>query len=245
MKIDIKPLKFNQNIKLPPDTTPKWLPHRFFFTPIFGNRNVGKSVLITNMLYQGLKDVYKYIYVFSPTCKYDLTYQSIKNLPNVYLCDEPSPEFITHIFKHHEGIYKRYLKHLENKQKNKKEFDIFDNNTDEFKQPPFTLMIFDDLSQDYKKYSKILARLSYTARHVGISCLLTSHQIRVLPPSCRSQSTQFIIFRIPDFEKQKWLYENSDLMNVKDLEKLLNYATSIPYQFLYYDGKKFSIGFET
>ena len=97
----------------------------------------------------------------------------------------------------------------------------------------------------YKKYEKILKRLSFTARHNGISCILTSHQIRVLPPSCRSQATQFIIFKIPEFEIEKWIYENSDLMTIKNLERLYKHATKERYEFLYHDGKKFSVGFET
>lgn len=251
VKIEVKPLPVKNGIKLPIDNTAEHLPKRFCFMPIYGNRNTGKSVLITNMINNNLKDVYKDIYIFSPTCDYDLTYKSIKHIPNVHFVSDPTPEFVEYIFKHHENIYKKYLKFLENGKPKKNSIKSifgesqFQENIMEFKTPPFTLFCFDDLSQDYKRYEKILKRLSYTARHNGISVILTSHQIRALPPCCRSQATQFILFRIPEFEQTKFIEENCDIMSMKNLDKLYKHATSQPYQFLFYNGKKFSIGFES
>lgn len=218
--------------KLPKDRTPSYLPNRFFFQIIYGHRQSGKSNLIANVLSQ-LKDVYTNIYIFSPSSKSDYTFEHLdKTCPNIYLCDEPSPELIDHVFKIQCDNYKKYIARLKLAMKTPNKFLLDDQELN--KPPPFTLFVLDDLSAEYQHYTKTLKTLAYQGRHHGCSVILTAHNIRCVPVGCRANSTSFCMFKLPKMEQTKWIEENSDLLPQEQLEALLHYATEEDYSFLYY-----------
>lgn len=253
-RIDIKPLPNKINELLPKDNTPDFLPKQFMFFIIYGQRQTGKTVLISNLIERyGLKNVYETIYVFSPTAKHDLSWAPIRELKNLIIVDGDNltPPMVEFIRQQQELKWDRYINFLTNKKKKERKnsrYDLYNESEEEneFKKVPNCLMIFDDCSEQYNKYEKVLSTLASRGRHAGTSVILTSHIVRCLPVMCRNNATSFIAFRLRETERQKFIEEQSDLLSKKDLEKILDVATNDRYSFLYFNGdkNKFSIKFD-
>jgi hypothetical protein len=254
MKVPVVPqTKPSWTKLLPVDKTPSHLPPRFSFCPIIGNRKTGKTTLLTNIV-KDVKDVYSSIFVFSPTCKKDWSWEYLdKSIPHLFLVDEPTPEMVEFVYNDQIKKYKKYIQQLKSKGEKRKKsgFDFNEEVEEERKEkPPFALFIFDDLSSEYQYYQKILKKLAYTSRHDGTGVFITSHNVRSLPPGCRSNANALILFKIAEFERDKFVYEHSDKMSVKNLALLLDAATEQDFSFLFYNESKpkesrFSIGFES
>ena len=96
-------------------------------------------------------------------------------------------------------------------------------------------IIADDIAPILKRDDEIF-KLCSVHRHYLISIYFLIQSPRLIPPIVRNCYTSMYVYRLPNMEQQeKLFYDLSFLGNKKDIQKMYNYATNKPFQFLYVD----------
>lgn len=189
--------------------------------------NSGKSFLINNLMYNNnfYSKYFNQIYYISATLLHDKSCQHIRhdNRENVYKIYENLDEL--------DIILKNIIDMC------KEEETII---VDDKEQKRKTLLVLDDMLP-YLKKSKTLSHLLTYNRHLGISIIISSQNLRSVPPSCRANIQGVIIFKITNKKELKKIedeYGDSISSKEKSFIDIYNDAINEKYNFLFIDLKK-------
>lgn len=182
-----------------------------FVMLISSKRNSGKSVLLLNLLVKEdlLFQKFDTIYVFSPTWKYQNTFD-VLDLPTEQVFEEFDEGKIAEIIE-------------ENKEEKQ---DIL-------------IVLDDCISQKgFKSRNENcpLNSLCNVGRHFNISLIIISQKLTAVSTSVRQNSDYFICFKINPIE-QKLAYDTfcNEITDYKEWQKLIQYCTKDKYNFLLVD----------
>ena len=97
-------------------------------------------------------------------------------------------------------------------------------------------MVVDDFadSPEFTRQSKLLHSLYTRGRHNSISTITATQKISAIHPIIRVNATELYIYRLRNYKDlEAFIEEVSAVMDKKTILDFYNYATSIPYGFLY------------
>ena len=165
---------------------------------IIGKRRSGKSFLLVKMLNSKyFKKKFESVYIFSPTCMLDKTWNDITN-KNVIFYDEYDEEIIQNLLKLQE--YKG-------------------------NEAGQILIVLDDFAEKLKSYrGNVLEQLALRGRHYSASFIFTSQKYNLIPTVIRNNTDEFIFFKVSNNQELKTIIEeqdNKDLQKIGGFEKLL------------------------
>ena len=194
---------------------------------ILGPSGSGKSVLLQNMILDIYKDCFSRIYIWSPSINIDYTWQPVKqyiekqlkvdsNEEKIYF-DSYDPDELENVI-HTQHKITNYMK----KNGSTKLFQI--------------LIIIDDFADDpsFTRQSKLLHSLYTRGRHNQISTITSTQKFSAIHPIVRVNATELYIYRLRNYtDLEAFIEEVSAIMDKKTILDFYNYATSIPYGFLY------------
>lgn len=189
-----------------------------FLMLIFAPTGCGKSTIIRNFLEKEefLKGRFDHIYLFSPSRKYDPTYNNFNGI---------NPEKIFNGFNQRaiEKIADRQEANLENGY----EEDV--------------LLILDDCITENNFINnarpEILELLAIRGRNMRISTIITTQKMAFVSKSIRNNANHILCFGTPDEDEIKVLYRHYGFGNKKKFLKLYEYATREPFNFLFINVK--------
>ena len=179
---------------------------------MIGKRRSGKTKLLIEMLNSKyFKKKFERIYIFSPTCILDDTWDDIKN-KNVIFYDRYDESIVDAIMKLQEQTYKKDRKDQ--------------------------LIILDDLAEKLKgARGNALERLATKGRHFKLSFIFTSQKYNAVQPIIRNNVDEVIFFRVSNNMELKSIGEEFHNKEF-DFESVLDYATNDYNYLLIVKGKE-------
>ena len=100
------------------------------------------------------------------------------------------------------------------------------------------LIILDDVIGSIPKYNSLIYNLTSKARHWSISMIISSQNLRELPPVCRNNTTHWGFFRSGNLkEVEKMMEEMGSLGSKENCYALYNACVEEPHKFMYINEK--------
>ena len=184
-----------------------------FVLTLVGPRSSGKSVVINNLVLRDemLRNCFKDIVIISPTIHSD-----------------SSSRFLIHEVGK-ENVYEAYSEHIIQKI-------IDDVKHQEKHERQMKLIILDDVIGSIPKYNSLVYNLTSKARHWSISMIISTQNLRELPPVCRNNTTNWAFFRSGNLkEVEKMLEEMGSLGSKENCYALYQHCVEEPHKFMYID----------
>lgn len=184
-----------------------------FVLTLVGPRSSGKSVVINNLILRDemLRNIFKDIVIISPTIHSDSSSR--------FLIHEVGKENVYEAYS--EQIIQSIIDDVKDKDKSEREMK---------------LIILDDVIGSIPKYNSLVYNLTSKARHWSISMIISTQNLRELPPVCRNNTTNWCFFRSGNLkEVEKMLEEMGSLGSKDNCFNLYNYCVEEPHNFMYID----------
>jgi hypothetical protein len=194
---------------------------------ILGPSGSGKTILLQNMILDIYKDCFSRIYIFSPSIEVDLSWQPVKQYIEKNLKIDPEQEQI--YFDHYDSDALENIISTQHKITN---YMKKNNSTKLFQ----ILVIVDDMADDpsFTRHSKLLHALYTRGRHNNISTITATQKFAAIANIIRVNATELYVYRLRNYKDlETFIEEVSAIMDKKIILDFYNYATSIPYGFLY------------
>jgi len=230
MDLSVKPpksLKTYKSKQPPYKHMEGWLACRGILTLPSGG---GKGIIMLNLALKFWRGCFSRIYLFSPTADVDHTWEPLKEYVSKHLMKNSDEQFFFTTFD------EKKLNEILDTQKQIVQWQKKHEPTAEIHQ---TLILIDDLGSDKRisKHNATIDRLFAAGRHIYCSTLFAQQRWMMASSTCRSQAT-LLIYGKPrsELDWKQFAEENSALAGgVKNLEKMMQIATSEPYGFLTLD----------
>jgi Poxvirus A32 protein len=205
MAPELQPQPPSKKKKLPP--LKGLLNENPHITAIVGKKNSGKSHLLCNLLRdpRGYKKKYTRVLFVSPTfrAQFDSLWKAL------------DPEGI----QVYEDVSNRLLETIVQEQT---------------EDPAPTLLIFDDIADALKSQvdQSTLNRLVANSRHLGLSIVVLSQKVTMLPTVLRSQVDCWICYSACSYIELEALHREMSVLPRKEFLATFREATKAPYSFL-------------
>ena len=186
-----------------------------FVMTLVGPRSSGKSVVINNLILRDemLRGLFEQILIISPTIHSDSSSR--------YLIAEAGKENVYEAYS--EDIIQGLINSVKEKDKNERSMK---------------LIILDDVIGSIPKYNSLIYNLTSKARHWSISMIISTQNLRELPPVCRNNTTHWGFFRSGNLkEVEKMLEEMGSLGSKENCYALYQHCVEEPHKFMYIDEK--------
>tara|TARA_R110002126_G_C10483683_1_gene502205 strand:- start:4276 stop:5187 length:912 start_codon:yes stop_codon:yes gene_type:complete len=186
----------------------------FVFT-LVGPRSSGKSVVINNLILRDemLRGLFEQILIISPTIHSDSSSR--------YLIKEVGKENVYEAYS--EQIIQGLIDSVKDKEKHERSMK---------------LIILDDVIGSIPKYNSLVYNLTSKARHWSISMIISTQNLRELPPVCRNNTTHWAFFRSGNLkEVAKMMEEMGSLGSPENCFALYNACVEEPHKFMYIDSE--------
>ncbi len=210
-------------------------------TSISGSTGSGKSYLTRQLLNNQLKGQFHYLFIFSPTTKLSLDWQSngFKESKENHKASFLNPKII-----YVEEDFEKVAKDIFDKQSmlkveyNKKKDDKEEEDTIK-KIVPQVLLIFDDLGNTpLFRFNGFLDKVCISSRHFNVSMIIITQRISAIPRTLRLNSSYFIIFNSFNYsEIERFAGEYVQKKYKKKLYNLLETIFSEDYNFIFANNK--------
>ena len=186
-----------------------------FVMTLVGPRSSGKSVVINNLILRDEmhRGLYERILIISPTIHSDSSSR--------FLIAEAGKE----------NVYEAYSEQIIQ--------DLIDSVKDKSKhERSMTLVILDDVIGSIPKYNSLVYNLTSKARHWSISMIISTQNLRELPPVCRNNTTHWAFFRSGNLKEiEKMMEEMGSLGSKENCYQLYQHCVQEPHKFMYIDSK--------
>ena len=184
-----------------------------FVMTLVGPRSSGKSVVINNLILRDemLRGLFEQILIISPTIHSDSSSR--------YLIAEAGKENVYEAYSEH--IIQNLIDSVKDKEKHERSMK---------------LIILDDVIGSIPKYNSLIYNLTSKARHWSISMIISTQNLRELPPVCRNNTTHWGFFRSGNLkEVEKMLEEMGSLGSKENCYELYTHCVEEPHKFMYID----------
>jgi len=197
-----------------PEPLPGYDGECFVFT-LVGPRSSGKSVVINNLVLRDemLRNLFSDIIIISPTIHSD-----------------SSSRFLIHEVGK-DNVYEAYSEQIIQ--------SLIDSVKDKDKmERSMKLIILDDVIGSIPKYNSLVYNLTSKARHWSISMIISTQNLRELPPVVRNNTTNWAFFRSGNLKEiGKMLEEMGSLGSPENCFALYTACVEEPHKFMYIDNK--------
>jgi len=216
--LKIIPYKIDKNEqKLPANMMNGNIPMHPFRLLNSGASGSGKSMLVLNLLQRKnfMRGFFDQVFLISPTARGDQI-QTLLNLDEDHICDtldDVGIDFLTYVFN-------KQNDHVEKKG---------------YLNSPKILIIFDDVISSPKFLnSGIFKRCFIQGRHINMSSIVNTQKYHAIPRTMRLNCTDITFFPSSASEVDRIAEEYCPpRRTVADFRKVVQFATSEPYCFLY------------
>ena len=194
---------------------------------ILGPSGSGKTILLQNMILDIYRDCLARIYIFSPSIEVDVSWRPGKDYIEKNLKVDPDEEQV--YFDHYDPESLENIISTQNKITNY----MKKNNATKLFQ---ILIIIDDMadSTEFTRHSNLLHALYTRGRHSNISTITSTQKFAAIASIIRVNATELYVYRLRNYrDLETFIEEVSAIMDKKTILDFYNYATSIPYGFLY------------
>ena len=170
-------------------------------------RQGGKTFFLKKLIGE-LYDDYKQIYVFSPTCELDPTFDDLRRLGQEKKNGEDKTDQVATKKEKKKNpirfISENILEIADN---------VFESNSPENR----ILFVFDDITNYYGRGNNdLFSKLALKSRHYGISIIFTSHEFKRLNTLVRTNMTQKLFFKINNLAEMRKICEECCNINVDE-----------------------------
>jgi len=186
-----------------------------FVMTLVGPRSSGKSVVINNLILRDemLRGLFEQILIISPTIHSDSSSR--------YLIAEAGKENVYEAYS--EDIVAGLIDSVKDKEKHERSMK---------------LIILDDVIGSIPKYNSLIYNLTSKARHWSISMIISTQNLRELPPVCRNNTTHWGFFRSGNLKEiEKMMEELGSLGSKDNCFNLYQHCVEEPHKFMYVDEK--------
>ena len=186
----------------------------FVFT-LIGPRSSGKSVVISNLVLRDefMRGLFEEIIIISPTIHSDSTAR--------FLINEVGKDKVYEAYS--EQIIQDLIDSVKDKDRHEREMK---------------LIILDDVIGSIPKFNSLVYNLTSKARHWSISMIISSQNLRELPPVCRNNTTHWAFFRSGNLKEiGKMMEEMGSLGSPDNCYALYCTCVEEPHKFMYIDNK--------
>ena len=186
----------------------------FVFT-LVGPRSSGKSVVINNLVLRDefMRGLFSEITIISPTIYSDSSSR--------FLIHEVGKENVYEAYS--EDIIQNLINSVKDKEKHERDM---------------RLIILDDVIGSIPKYNSLVYNLTSKARHWSINMIISTQNLRELPPVCRNNTTHWAFFRSGNLkEVGKMMEEMGSLGSPDNCYALYQACVEEPHKFMYIDNK--------
>ena len=186
-----------------------------FVMTLIGPRSSGKSVVINNLCLRDemLRGLFEEILIISPTIHSDSSSR--------FLIQEAGKENVYEAYS--EDIIQGLINSVKDKDKHERSMK---------------LIILDDVIGSIPKYNSLVYNLTSKARHWSISMIISSQNLRELPPVCRNNTTHWAFFRSGNLKEiEKMMEELGSLGSKENCLALYQECVEEPHKFMYIDEK--------
>tara|TARA_R110002072_G_scaffold165892_2_gene319134 strand:- start:22592 stop:23479 length:888 start_codon:yes stop_codon:yes gene_type:complete len=184
-----------------------------FVMTLVGPRSSGKSVVINNLILRDemLRGLFERILIISPTIHSDSSSR--------FLIAEAGKENVYEAYS--EQIIQELIDSVKDKEKHERSMK---------------LIILDDVIGSIPKYNSLVYNLTSKARHWSISMIISTQNLRELPPVCRNNTTNWAFFRSGNLKEiEKMMEEMGSLGSKENCYNLYNACVEEPHKFMYVD----------
>ena len=184
-----------------------------FVLTLVGPRSSGKSVVINNLVLRDemMRGQFEQILIISPTIHSDSSSR--------YLIKEAGKENVYEAYS--EDIIQELINSVKDKEKHER---------------GMKLIILDDVIGSISKYNSLVYNLTSKARHWSISMIISTQNLRELPPVCRNNTTNWAFFRSGNLKEiEKMMEELGSLGSKENCLALYNACVEEPHKFMYID----------
>ena len=184
-----------------------------FVMTLVGPRSSGKSVVINNLILRDemLRGLFERILIISPTIHSDSSSR--------FLIQEAGKENVYEAYA--ESIIQDLIDSVKHKEKHERNMK---------------LIILDDVIGSIPKYNSLIYNLTSKARHWSISMIISTQNLRELPPVCRNNTTNWAFFRSGNLkEVEKMMEEMGSLGSKDNCYALYQACVEEPHKFMYID----------
>ena len=184
-----------------------------FVMTLVGPRSSGKSVVINNMILRDemLRGLFERILIISPTIHSDSSSR--------FLIAEAGKENVYEAYS--EQIIQDLIDSVKDKEKHERSMK---------------LVILDDVIGSIPKYNSLVYNLTSKARHWSISMIISTQNLRELPPVCRNNTTNWAFFRSGNLKEiEKMMEEMGSLGSKDNCYALYQACVEEPHKFMYVD----------
>ena len=181
-----------------------------FVMTLVGPRSSGKSVVINNLILRDemLRGLFEQILIISPTIHSDSSSR--------YLIAEAGKENVYEAYSEH--IIQNLIDSVKDKEKHERSMK---------------LIILDDVIGSIPKYNSLIYNLTSKARHWSISMIISTQNLRELPPVCRNNTTHWGFFRSGNLKEVEKMLE--EMGSKENCYELYTHCVEEPHKFMYID----------
>jgi hypothetical protein len=185
----------------------------------------GKTTAIVDICVRLYAGCFSNIWVFSPTCIVDTSWDAVRTYVEHTLKRDPSKHFFEDFNEGVlQGILDRSLKITELARQRG------------IQPQPSALIVLDDIADDVRitRRSKAVQTLAIRSRHAGLSVVFGLQKLRAVPQLIRINMSDVLVWRLKNLKEKEAIAEEYSAVFGKDAtEALIDYATSKPYAFLW------------
>jgi len=186
-----------------------------FVLTLVGPRSSGKSVVISNLVLREemMRGLFEEIIIISPTIYSDSTAR--------FLIKEVGKDRVYEAYS--EEIIQGLINSVKDKERHERQMK---------------LIILDDVIGSIPKYNSLVYNLTSKARHWSISMIISTQNLRELPPVCRNNTTNWAFFRSGNLKEiGKMMEEMGSLGSPDNCYALYTHCVEEPHKFMYVDTK--------
>ena len=186
-----------------------------FVLTLVGPRSSGKSVVINNLLLREemLRGLFSEIIIISPTIHSDSSSR--------FLIHEVGKDNVYEAYS--EDIIASLIESVKNQDKMERKMKM---------------IVLDDVIGSIPKYNSLVYNLTSKARHWSISMIISTQNLRELPPVVRNNTTNWAFFRSGNLkEVEKMMEELGSLGSKENCFNLYSACVEEPHKFMYVDAK--------
>ena len=197
-----------------PEPLPGYDGECFVFS-LIGPRSSGKSVVINNLILREemLRGLFSDIIIISPTIHSDSSSR--------FLIHEVGKDNVYEAYS--EEIIATLINSVKDQDKMERKMK---------------LIILDDVIGSIPKYNSLVYNLTSKSRHWSISMIISSQNLRELPPVVRNNTTNWAFFRSGNLkEVEKMMEELGSLGSKENCYALYCACVEEPHKFMYVDNK--------